>query len=329
MKREQVGRRWHAPSYDYDAYDEVLGSGEVDAVYIAMPNHLHCDYAVRAAERGVHVLCEKPLAVDEHECHEMIETAERHRVKLMTAYRLHFDTANLEAIEIVRSGRLGTPRLFSSCFTQDVLHGNVRLLPVDCGGGPVYDMGIYCINAARYLFRDEPVEVIASAVSRDDVRFRDVPETVSATMRFSDERLATFVCSFGAADSSRYEVIGDHGRLVMEPAYDYAVGLRYRLETDGAEKSHEQRFRKHDQFAAELEYFSCCVLDDTRVEPDGLEGLADVHIVRAIHQSALQGRAIKVLPMHQRVRPHIGQAIERPGVDRPPPEVHARGPGAR
>ncbi len=327
VKRHQCGRKYSARAvHDYDAYEAVLDSGDVDAVYIALPNHLHRDYAIRAAERGVHVLVEKPMAIDERECIEMIEAAERHGTKLMVAYRLHFDPANLEAIEVVQSGRIGTPRVFSSMFSRPVAAGDVRLTEVAKGGGPVYDMGIYCINAARYLFRAEPTQVVAVAASRDDPRFRDSPEMVTATLTFPGDRIATFTCSFGAADSSRYEVVGDAGRLVMEPAYEYAIGLRYTVEREDEDRKQTRGFDVHDQFGPQLEYFSACILEDRPVEPDGFEGLADVHIVRAIHQAAEEGSAVSIAPVRQGARPDLEQAHAMPGV-RVPKTVNIPGPG--
>ncbi len=131
----------------YEEYDDCLQSGKVDAVYIALPNNLHLDYTLRAAKAGVHVLCEKPLALDEAECQKMIRACNRHGVKLMGAYRLHFQKCNLEAIEIIKSGRIGEPRYFNSTFSQQVRAG-VRTKK-KMGGGSLYDLGIYCINAAR------------------------------------------------------------------------------------------------------------------------------------------------------------------------------------
>jgi predicted dehydrogenase len=126
----------------YEDYADLLDEGDIDAVFITLPNHLHCEYAVTAARHGVHVLCEKPMAVTEQECEQMLRAAEDHGVQLMIAYRLHFEPAHLEAISIVKSGEIGTPRLVTSTFSQDVQAGNVRLLPVEKGGGPVYDMGV-------------------------------------------------------------------------------------------------------------------------------------------------------------------------------------------
>jgi len=150
--------------HSYDEYERALS--EVDAVYLVLPNHLHREYAVRAAQAGVHVLCEKPMAMTEGDCDAMIEAADANGVKLMIAYRLHFEEANLEAIRLVRSGKLGDPRIFDSAFTQQMADGNIRVTqPAEKGGGPVYDMGVYCINAARYLFQAEPTGVLASSAN--------------------------------------------------------------------------------------------------------------------------------------------------------------------
>jgi predicted dehydrogenase len=195
-KRKKLGKKYRLEHvYSYDEYDHALA--EVDAVYLVVPNHLHREYAVRSAEAGVHVLCEKPMAVTEKECEAMIEAANSNQVKLMIAYRLHFEAANLKAIEVAKSGKLGDPRIFDSAFSQQVVADNIRVTEaVEKGGGPVYDMGVYCINAARYLFQAEPTSVLAFSANNGDKRFKLVEEMTSVMMGFPDERLATFTCSF-------------------------------------------------------------------------------------------------------------------------------------
>ncbi|MEI9976785.1 MAG: Gfo/Idh/MocA family oxidoreductase [Ignavibacteriota bacterium] len=161
-KAEELGKKYHCQTYRYEQYEECLSSGGVDAVYIAVPNHLHRKYTEPAARKGIHILCEKPLAQNEQECRAIIDAARSGGVKLMTAYRLHFEAANLEAVRICESGEVGEVRIFNSVFCQQVAEGNVRLTQTsEHGGGPLFDMGVYCINAARYLFREEPVEVVA------------------------------------------------------------------------------------------------------------------------------------------------------------------------
>ena len=317
LKRAELGKKYQVEkTYSYEQYEECLKT--VEAVYIALPNHLHCEYAVRAAKAGVHVLVEKPMAVTEEECEEMIRAAREARVKLMVAYRLHFERANLEAGEIARSGRIGEPRLFNSTFCTPVVPGNIRVRRAT-GGGVLYDIGIYCINAARALFRDEPVEVRAvSAGSLDEVE-----ESMSAVLRFSNERVASFTASFGAAKVSEYRLAGTKGDLALEPAYDYARPLKHRLTLDG--EMRERRFAKRDQFAPELLYFSDCIVQNRAPEPGADEGLADVRVIRALYRSAASGQPVRLAPFAKRERPSLEQEIRRPPIDKPE-VIHAAAP---
>ena len=317
LKREELGKKYQVENtYSYEQYEECLKT--VEAVYIALPNHLHCEYAVRAARAGVHVLVEKPMALTEEECEEMIRAAREARVKLMVAYRLHFERANLEAGEIARSGRIGEPRLFNSTFCTPVVPGNIRVRRAT-GGGVLYDIGIYCINAARALFRDEPVEVRAVRAGSLD----EVEESMSAVLRFSNERVASFTASFGAAKVSEYRLAGTKGDLALEPAYDYARPLKHRLTLDG--EMRERRFAKRDQFAPELLYFSDCVLQNGTPEPGGDEGLADVRVIRALYRSAEHGAPVALEPFAKRARPSLEQEIRRPPVEKPE-VIHAAAP---
>jgi predicted dehydrogenase len=324
-KLETLGRRYNVRQRcSYADFDACLRSGEVDAVYIALPNSQHRDYAVRAANAGVHVLCEKPMALTEAECSAMIQAAEDNNVRLMVAYRLHFETANLSAIETIKAGKIGEPRFLIASFSQMVKDGDIRVNP-ELGGGSVYDMGIYCINAARYLFQAEPCEVAAFSANCGSSRFRGVDEMTGGLLRFPNDRIATFVSSLGATDTSFYRVIGTSGELVMEPAYEYSSALQYTLRSNGKETV--RRFAKRDQFAAELLYFSDCVLTGRTPSPSGQEGLADVRIIQAIYRSALSHQPVALAPFDVKARPNRSQEIVRPPV-RMPELVHASPPAA-
>ncbi|HEY7113982.1 MAG TPA: Gfo/Idh/MocA family oxidoreductase [Thermoanaerobaculia bacterium] len=326
-KLRRLSRRYRVEkTYSYEEYGACLESGDIDAVYIALPNFLHRTYAVAAARAGIHVLCEKPLAVTEEECEDIVLAAEEAGVRLMTAYRLHFEQANLEAVRVARSGRIGEPRLFQSMFTMQVEKGNIRLEPEGKGGGPFYDIGVYCINAARYLFRAEPNEVFAVRATSDEKRFGDVAETASAILRFPGDRLAAFTCSFGAADAGWYQLVGTRGDLRLDPAYEYAKPLRHVLTVDG--RSRQRTFAKRDQFAAELLAFSDGVVRGRDPEPSGREGLADVRVIRALLRSADTGRPVTLSPFERSRRPGPAQAIRRPAVPREPELVHAQAPSA-
>jgi len=310
-KRKKLGKQYGVDRVSsYKEYENCL-SQEVDAVYIVLPNHLHKEYAVRAAKMGVHVLCEKPMAVTVKDCQAMIDAAEGNGVKLMIAYRLHFEKANLEAVRLVEAGKLGTLRLFGSEFAQQVAADNIRLTePVSRGGGPVYDMGIYCINAARCLFREEPTVIFAASANTGETRFRKTEEMTSVLMRFPGERLATFTGSFGAAPVSSYTVVGTKGSVVANPAYEYSEGLQLRITIN--EKTRIRKFPKRDQFAAELVYFSDCILQNKEPEPSGVEGLADVRIIEAIYESVHAAKPVHLPPFSRRTRPTPRQEIGRP-----------------
>jgi len=293
-----------------------LESGQIDAVYIALPNHLHREYAERAARAGVHVLVEKPMAVTEEDCQSMIEVAEENKVKLMVAYRLHFEEANLRAIDLVQSGKLGDARLFDSVFTMQVKEGDIRLGPRELGGGTLYDIGIYCINAVRNIFGAEPMEVTAFSSNNGDPRFQQCEEMTSAILRFPGrERLASFTCSFGAADVSSYRVVGTEGYVIMDPAYEYADELVQQVTVNG--RTRERKFPKRDQFAPELVSFSECILEGGSPEPSGREGLADVRVIRALYRSADTGQPVSLEPFAKAATPSLDQAMTRPGLRKP------------
>lgn len=294
----------------YEQYDEYLRSGAVDAVYIAVPNDRHCDYTIRAAKARVHVLCEKPLAVESHEAERMISACADHGSKLMVAYRLHFEAANLKAVEEIASGRLGEPRFLSSTFSMQVKEENIRTSRVR-GGGPLHDIGIYCINAARYLFRAEPTDVIAiSATRRDDPRFAEIDEQVSAILHFPEERLAQFTCGFGAYDHSAFTVIGTKGRIRLDPAYDMA-DLAVETQIQGS-KPKRRVVKKRDQVAPELIEFANCIREGREPEPSGSEGLADLRVIEAIQRSIETRTRVTVDAVQRDQRPAMRQVRQVP-----------------
>ncbi|TFI53347.1 Gfo/Idh/MocA family oxidoreductase [Mastigocladus laminosus UU774] len=324
VKRHDLSEKYDVPAFTYEEYEAFLRSGAADAVYIALPNHLHCEYTVKAANAGVHVLCEKPMAVTEQECEEMISACRNNNVKLMIAYRLHFDQANMQAVEIVNSGKIGSPRIFNSVFSQQVVEGNVRLEPISHGGGTVYDMGIYCINAARYLFQDEPIEVVALCGNNGEQRFAEIDEMTSAILRFPDDKLATFTSSFGVAPVSTLQILGTKGDLRMDSAYSYQGELKQQITIDN--QTQEQSYPAGDQFAAEIVYFSDCILNGKDPEPSGEEGLADVRIIRAIIASAQTGKTVELGEFTEQTRPTIKQVIQIPANEEEPDLVHAADP---
>ncbi|MBA4019412.1 MAG: gfo/Idh/MocA family oxidoreductase [Pirellula sp.] len=321
-KASKLGRKYSAPVWHYDAYADLIESGAVDAVYIATPNSEHRRYVEGAAHGRVHVLCEKPLAYSIADAKAMVATCRRAKVHLMTAYRLHFESGNLAAVKAVQDGTIGEPKFFSSTHTMQVDPDNVRV-DLDLGGGPLEDIGIYCLNAARYLFRDEPTEASAHAVQGNDRRFKEVPEAVAVTLRFPKDRMATFFCGFGQTKISEYRVVGTEGLLTMNPAFTWNGDIVQTI-TRG-DKSKTMTFKLRDQVAAEITYFSECIRQNKKPEPSGVEGLLDVRILDAIRRSYTSHRIVKIASLSKRRRPHSGQAIKKGPPQKPKP-VRAKAP---
>ena len=311
-KRKEIAKEYKLDkldqTYSYAEYERCLE--EVDAVYIALPNSMHAQYTIAAARAGVHVLCEKPMAVTTKQCQRMISACRKHAVKLMVAYRLHFEELNLSAVDLIRKGVIGEPKFFNSSFSLTVRPGNIRTQS-DLGGGTLYDIGVYCINAARCLFRSEPTEVFAMSVNSGVQKLSEIDESTGALLRFQGERLATFVTSFNATAVGAYRVVGEKGQIHVDPAYKYAGGLRY--EVTVGDKKTIKRVRNRDQFTAELVYFSDCILNDRDPEPSGEESMQDIRIIEALYRSAKIGRPVKIPVVEDHKRPAAAQTIRRPG----------------
>lgn len=286
-------------TWDDDGLGDALASGVFDALYIATPNHLHAEQAEQALTAGRHVLLEKPMTATLAEAERFAALAARSRAKLMIGYRLHCDPFFLAAVQRIRNGEIGEPRLFSSAFCMQLAPGNIRELPEDIGGGPLHDLGIYCINTARTVFGTEPMAVHAMRTSGRDRRFAATAEMVSVQLRFPDDRFAVLSASFGASASAWFEVVGTTGKLAMDTAYDTQGEMHMRLTRKG--KVLEKKRSIGDQFAAELKYFAACIRDGKDPEPGAQEGLRDLRVIDAALRAVAAGREIR-LPVQPRRR---------------------------
>lgn len=316
-KLKRVGDKYRLEKrYLYSEFEQCLKNDEVDAIYICTPNSYHRNIMETAAKYGVHVLCEKPMAVTTEDCLSMINEAEKNNIQLMIAYRLHFEAANLEAIKIAQSKKIGDLKIFNSVFTMQVKdHNNIRLDEIEKGGGPLYDIGIYCINAARYLFKGEPTEVFAMSANSKDSRFKKVDEIVTCIMKFPEGRVANFSISFGAFSTADYDLIGSKGRIRLEKGYEYSTTMN--LKTYEDRKIITKKYPKRDQFAPELLYFSECIQKKKKPEPSGEEGLADIKIIEALLLSIDLGSPITLDEINKKTRPSENQKITRPSFAKP------------
>lgn len=276
----------------YADYDALLASDAVDAVYIALPNSMHADYAIRAAQAGKHIMVEKPLAVSEAEGEAMIAAADAAGVFLMTAYRLHNEPGTLAVLDHIRQGHIGTPLIFQSLFSFQMAAGNHRLEAAHWGG-PLQDVGVYCVNAARHIFGEEPIEATASLNQPEgDPRFGEIEASIAATLRFPSGGLAQFVCSFGAAAVDNYRVVGAAGDIELDPGFKFDCAMKMRLRRDGV--TQETTFPQTDHFGAQVAYFSDCISAGTPPEADGAEGLADMRALLAIEAAAKTGQPQRI-----------------------------------
>ena len=283
----------HVPEVvTYAEYDALLASDRIDAVYVALPNSMHADYAIRAARAGKHVMVEKPLARTAEEAEAMIVAARDGGVFLMTAYRLHNEPGTLALLEKVRSGAIGRPLFFQSVFGFQAELGNHRL-KAEHWGGPLQDLGVYCVNAARHVFAEEPIEATATLHRpSDDSRFTEVEASIAATLRFASGGIAQFIASFGAAPIDAYRVVGSEGDIELDPGFRFETATRLRLRRDG--NVEETSFARVDHFAGMIAYFSDCIATAEPPEVDGGEGLADMRVLLAIEEAARTGRAVAI-----------------------------------
>jgi predicted dehydrogenase len=299
-KAKRVAEAYAIPNdsiYNYDNFDKLAEDKSVEVVYIVLPNSMHAEFTMRALRAGKHVLCEKPMAVSVEECTKMIEAAKEADRLLGVAYRLHSEPMNRKVMEMCAKKQFGVIKTFESSNCQDVKAPNIRL-SADLGGGPVGDVGVYSINAARYCTGEEPVEVTAIAHQpKDDPRFREVPESVAFTLRFPSGILAHCDCSFGSAESRRYRVHCAKGWIEMDPAFSYR-GLRLRTKggdpKKGTAEATEHLVEAVNHFTEEMDHFSDCVLHGTKLRTPGEMGLADMRVMTAIYEAIRTGKAVPV-----------------------------------
>lgn len=260
---------------------EALESNTFDALYVSTPNDTHKVISEMAFQHGIHVLCEKPLSISYEDAQSMIDESKKNDVKLMTAYRLHFHPAYQSIKSLIKEKKMGDLKIFNSSFTLDLKDiFNFRLQSPDKGGGPLHDIGIYCINAARIFFQEEPLVVFAFSASSKDVRFKDCDETVTCLLKFPQGKMASFVISFGAYRSSELELVGTLGRIKLERAFEYTRPMILKIYAN--KKIISRKFFKLDQFAQEIMHFSDCLLGNKTPKSQIDDGAKDLRIIEAL-----------------------------------------------
>ena len=299
-KMQKVAQQYGVPAescYSYETYDKLKDNGAVDVIYIILPNALHKDYVIRGAKAGKHILCEKPMAVSSAECREMIVACEEAKVKLMVAYRIHYQPHNRYIKAQLQKGEFGAPKVIDAYNSQssanpDHWHHKLAL----AGGGSLPDIGLYCLNTTRFILEQEPTEVFAYRYSTPgNPLFKEVEELISWQMKFPGGLIANCSSDYNVHDSRRYRVMCERGWYDLDNAYAYNGQVLQTSRADGRLKRKETLvIPENNQFAAEMDHFSDCILNDKRPYSTGEDGLQDHRIMEAIYQSAKEGKPVKL-----------------------------------
>jgi predicted dehydrogenase len=291
-KAEQWKARYGIPDdcvYDYGSIERMTSNADIDVVYVVTPNALHAEHTIAAARAGKHVLCEKPMEVTPDKCEQMIAACERAGRQLAIAYRLRFEPHHLECARLARDETFGKLQLVNAGFGFTI--GDPRQWRLDhalAGGGPLMDVGIYALQAARMLTAEEPTLVTAVETKTDPVKFRSVEESMSFQLTFPSGVIASCLTSYNAQGMNFFSAFAHRGAFGLNAAFGYAGQSGWR--SDGQ----ELRFDPVDHFATELDDFAQCILDERPTRVPGEEGLQDVRIMMAIYQAARSGNAVKL-----------------------------------
>jgi predicted dehydrogenase len=289
-KAEKTAADYGVPAkniYSYQNYDDIANNSDIDAVYIALPNNMHAEYTIRAANAAKNVLCEKPMATSVKDCQNMIAACSAANKKLMIAYRCQYEPTNLHAIQLIRDAKLGTIQGIESANGFPEHSGEWRLDKRMAGGGPLVDVGIYSLNACRYLTGEEPAALEAYCTVVDkDTRFREVEENCSWIMKFPSGVVAACNTTYGANMPGFVTVHGSKGTIHMQPAFSYE-GVHLTANIQGEPAIDEQNTDKDPyQFLSEADYFADCIAQNKEPKTNGEEGLRDMQYIAQIYKSA-------------------------------------------
>ena len=273
--------------YTYETYDRLRENKDVDAVYVGLPNSMHREYTVRAAKMGKHVLCEKPMAISSAECSAMIDACRTAGVKLMIAYRVHYEPTHLAAQQLIQSGALGTLQSFEGSFGFNATPNQWRLTRQYGGGGPLMDVGIYPMNEVRWLTGEEPSAFTAVPTTRDRIsgRFAEMEQTLDFTLKFPSGIVAALGCTYGSDMPGFLRIHGDRGSLEIAPAYNYS-GVHLRSLTGPTRVDTTSEGDQTMHFQLEAEHFANCIRTGATPKTPGEEGLHDLLAIEAIYKAA-------------------------------------------
>ena len=283
--------------YDYADFDQLAKNPDVKVVYVVLPNGMHEEYVIRGAKAGKQILCEKPMATSAREAEHMISACKEAKVKLMIAYRQQYEPHNRALRQLVTEGRLGALRGFVSSNSQQQGDSTQwRLKKSLAGGGCLPDVGLYCLNASRFLSGEEPTEVMATIFQpKDDPRFTEVEASCSFSLKFPSGFAATCTTSYDVHKSQFLRLEGTKAWAEISPSYGYHGNHLKWSHLEGEwEAEIVPQIEEKDQFALEMDHFAECILQRKTPHTPGEEGLKDHRIMEAIYESARTGQMVRV-----------------------------------
>ena len=280
--------------YNYDNFDKIKDNDQVDVVYVVLPNNMHADFVVRAAQAGKHVLCEKPFDVSVEKCQQAIDACKKHNRKLQIGYRLFYEPNNLALVDAVKKKEIGDLKMLECGAGFSINPPNQwRLKRVPAGGGCLMDIGVYALSAARYISGEEPVEVTAMThATKSDPRFQEVEEHCNFQLRFPSGVLASCTSSYSTG-MNRFRALGSRGWAECDPALSYR-GVKFRINRGGRGGPDEPDLGDPNQFATEMDALADCIINNKEPKASGEQGLRDVRIMMAIYEAAKTGKTIKL-----------------------------------
>lgn len=290
VRAREFAERHDIPAW-YDSYEAVLEDSSIDAVYIPLPNSMHREWCIRAAEHGKHVLCEKPLASNEAESLEMEAAASANGTLLMEAFMYRFHPRTNRVLDLVRSGAVGEVRAIRSAFTFRLTRpNNIRLQP-ELGGGGLMDVGCYCVNISRTVMGQEPIEVQAWARWHEN----GVDDQLAGALRFAGGAIAQFDCSLAMERREYYEIAGTDGNLDVPVAFLPGHDATVIHEHHGRGESRDHVVPGDDEYRLMVEHFGDCAIHGTPLRYSAAEAAANMRVIDALYRSARdEGRPVKL-----------------------------------
>lgn len=292
-KIEKWQQQYNIPAkncYSYETYDQIADNPDIDIIYIVLPNSMHAEYTIRAAKNGKHVLCEKPMANSAKDCQDMIDAYKQADRKLAIGYRCQFEPHHQRCIEFAREETFGKLKMIEAGFGFRIGNPNQwRLKAAYAGGGALMDVGIYALQACRYLAGEEPIAISATETKTDPVKFAEVDESITWSMKFKNGLNAYCSTTYAFSGINRFNAYGEKGWFGLNPGYSYG-GI-----TGKTSKGDAIDFPAIDQFAAEMDDFAQCVKQNRESRVPGEEGLRDLRAVEAIYASIRSGKTISLI----------------------------------